>query len=125
MIIRAPVPRGRIRHDDRDGIPAALLRSSHSAQKNSIFSMTVTLRTRFIRAAKACSALLGSTETPESVPAYRSCRARAGVAMWSRSLALALLLLLPAPALAGVEENVAALAPSGLVLVVDAAGNEL
>jgi D-alanyl-D-alanine carboxypeptidase/D-alanyl-D-alanine-endopeptidase (penicillin-binding protein 4) len=45
--------------------------------------------------------------------------------MWSRSLALALLLLLPAPALAGVKENVAALAPSGLVLVVDAAGNEL
>src|SRR3954466_12547872 len=44
--------------------------------------------------------------------------------MWSRSLALALLLL-PAPALAGVKENVAALAPSGLVLVVDAAGNEL
>jgi hypothetical protein len=35
--------------------------------------------------------------------------------MWSRSLALALLLL-PAPALAGVKENVAALAPQGLVL---------
>src|SRR6476660_8843699 len=44
--------------------------------------------------------------------------------MWSRSLALALLLL-PAPALAGVKEDVAALAPSGLVLVMDAAGNEL
>lgn len=44
--------------------------------------------------------------------------------MWSRSLALALLLL-PAPALAGVEENVAALAPQGLVLVMDARGNEL
>jgi serine-type D-Ala-D-Ala carboxypeptidase/endopeptidase (penicillin-binding protein 4) len=43
--------------------------------------------------------------------------------MWSRSLALALLLL-PAPALAGVKENVAALAPQGLVLVVDAKGNE-
>jgi hypothetical protein len=39
--------------------------------------------------------------------------------MWSRSLALALLLL-PAPALAGVEENVAALTPQGLVFVMDA-----
>ncbi len=44
--------------------------------------------------------------------------------MWSRSLALALLLL-AAPALAEVKENVAALAPQGLVLVVDAKGNEL
>jgi serine-type D-Ala-D-Ala carboxypeptidase/endopeptidase (penicillin-binding protein 4) len=44
--------------------------------------------------------------------------------MWSRSLALALLLL-PAPALAGVEENVAALTPQGLVLVMDRKGNEL
>src|SRR6476619_6551644 len=44
--------------------------------------------------------------------------------MWSRSLALALLLL-AAPALAGVKENVAALAPQGLVLVMDAKGNEL
>lgn len=44
--------------------------------------------------------------------------------MWSRLLALALLLL-PTPALAGVKEEVAALAPSGLVLVMDAAGNEL
>jgi serine-type D-Ala-D-Ala carboxypeptidase/endopeptidase (penicillin-binding protein 4) len=44
--------------------------------------------------------------------------------MWSRSLVLALLLL-PAPALAGVKENVAALAPQGLVLVMDAKGNEL
>ena len=44
--------------------------------------------------------------------------------MWSRSLAVALLLL-PAPALAGVKENVAALAPQGLVLVMDAKGNEL
>ena len=42
--------------------------------------------------------------------------------MWSRLLALALLLL-SAPALAGVKEDVAALAPSGLVLVMDAAGN--
>ena len=32
---------------------------------------------------------------------------------------------LPAPALAGVKEKVAALAPSGLVLVLDAEGNEL
>jgi D-alanyl-D-alanine carboxypeptidase/D-alanyl-D-alanine-endopeptidase (penicillin-binding protein 4) len=44
--------------------------------------------------------------------------------MWSRLLLLGLLLL-PAPALAGVKEKVAALAPSGLVLVMDAAGNEL
>ena len=47
--------------------------------------------------------------------------ARAEVAS---SLALALLLL-PTPALAGVKENVAALAPQGLVLVVNAKGNEL
>jgi D-alanyl-D-alanine carboxypeptidase/D-alanyl-D-alanine-endopeptidase (penicillin-binding protein 4) len=44
--------------------------------------------------------------------------------MWSRPLALALLLL-PAPALAGVKEKVAALAPQGVVLVMDAKGNEL
>jgi serine-type D-Ala-D-Ala carboxypeptidase/endopeptidase (penicillin-binding protein 4) len=44
--------------------------------------------------------------------------------MWFRSLAVALLLL-PAPALAGVEEKVAALAPQGLVFVVDAEGKEL
>jgi serine-type D-Ala-D-Ala carboxypeptidase/endopeptidase (penicillin-binding protein 4) len=50
--------------------------------------------------------------------------ARAGIAMWSRLLALALLVL-PAPALAGVREKVAALAPSAVVLVVDAKGEEL
>jgi serine-type D-Ala-D-Ala carboxypeptidase/endopeptidase (penicillin-binding protein 4) len=44
--------------------------------------------------------------------------------MWSRLLACALLLL-PAPALAGAKEKVAALAPSGLVLVMDEKGNEL
>src|SRR6516165_4800429 len=44
--------------------------------------------------------------------------------MWFRLLALALLLL-PAPALADVREKVAALAPSGVVLVVDREGNEL
>jgi D-alanyl-D-alanine carboxypeptidase len=44
--------------------------------------------------------------------------------MWSRLLTCALLLL-PAPALAGAKEKVAALAPSGLVLVMDAEGNEL
>ena len=49
---------------------------------------------------------------------------RAGFATWSRVLALALLLM-PAPALAGVKETVAALAPSAVVLVTDAKGNEL
>jgi hypothetical protein len=44
--------------------------------------------------------------------------------MWSRLLALALLLL-PTPALADVKEKVAALAPSGVVLVVDREGSEL
>jgi len=44
--------------------------------------------------------------------------------MWSRPLALALLLL-PTPALADVKEKVAALPPSGVVLVVDLEGNEL
>jgi serine-type D-Ala-D-Ala carboxypeptidase/endopeptidase (penicillin-binding protein 4) len=44
--------------------------------------------------------------------------------MWFRSLVVALLLL-PAPALAGVKEKVAALAPQGLVFVMDAEGNEL
>ena len=46
--------------------------------------------------------------------------------MSSRLLAFACaLLLLPAPALAGVKEKVAAMAPSALVLVVDEKGNEL
>ncbi len=44
--------------------------------------------------------------------------------MWSCPLALGLLLL-SAPALAGAKETVATLAPLGLVLVVDAQGNEL
>ena len=48
----------------------------------------------------------------------------ADIAMWSRLLLLALLLL-PVQALAGVKERVKALAPSGLVLVMDAAGNDL
>jgi serine-type D-Ala-D-Ala carboxypeptidase/endopeptidase (penicillin-binding protein 4) len=48
----------------------------------------------------------------------------AGVATWSRSLAVALLLL-PTPSLAGIREKVAALAPQGLVFVIDAEGNEL
>jgi serine-type D-Ala-D-Ala carboxypeptidase/endopeptidase (penicillin-binding protein 4) len=53
-------------------------------------------------------------------------RARAGVVMWSHLLALACaLLLLPAQAQAGAKEKVAALAPSGLVLVMDEQGNEL
>ena len=44
--------------------------------------------------------------------------------MWSRLLALALLLL-PASALAGAKERVTALAPSGLVFVMDEKGTEI
>jgi D-alanyl-D-alanine carboxypeptidase/D-alanyl-D-alanine-endopeptidase (penicillin-binding protein 4) len=44
--------------------------------------------------------------------------------MWSRVLFL-ILILLPAPILAGVKEDVAALAPSGSVVVIDTEGNEL
>jgi len=51
-------------------------------------------------------------------------RSRAGVAMWFGVLAFSLLLL-PSPASAGAREKVAALAPSGLVLVMDAEGKEL
>jgi len=49
-----------------------------------------------------------------SIASCRRC-ACAGAAMWSRPLALALLPL-PAPALAGVKEKVAALAPPALEL---------
>ena len=45
--------------------------------------------------------------------------------MWSRLLLVALVFLLPSQVLAGVKEDVAALAPSALVLVMDADGNEL
>jgi D-alanyl-D-alanine carboxypeptidase/D-alanyl-D-alanine-endopeptidase (penicillin-binding protein 4) len=58
----------------------------------------------------------------------RNSRARAGVLMWSHSHLLALacaLVLLPAQALGGAKEKLAALAPSGLVLVMDEKGNEL
>ncbi len=52
--------------------------------------------------------------------------ARAALLMRSRLLALACALpLLPAQALAGAREKLAALAPSGLVLVMDEKGNEL
>jgi D-alanyl-D-alanine carboxypeptidase/D-alanyl-D-alanine-endopeptidase (penicillin-binding protein 4) len=44
--------------------------------------------------------------------------------MWSRLLIVALLLA-PGPALAGVKEKVAAMAPSGTILVMDEQGNEL
>ncbi|HLH50438.1 MAG TPA: D-alanyl-D-alanine carboxypeptidase [Roseiarcus sp.] len=44
--------------------------------------------------------------------------------MWSRLLVIALLLL-PGPALAGVKETIASLAPQAVVLVVDAQGDEL
>jgi D-alanyl-D-alanine carboxypeptidase/D-alanyl-D-alanine-endopeptidase (penicillin-binding protein 4) len=57
---------------------------------------------------------------PNRAPA----RSRAGVTMWSRLLLIALLLL-PAQALAGAKEKVKALAPSGLVLVLDGEGKEL
>jgi len=56
---------------------------------------------------------------------HRALIAYAGLIVWFRVLLLALLALLPAPALAGVKERVAALAPSELVLVVDADDNEL
>src|SRR3954464_14274266 len=46
--------------------------------------------------------------------------------MWPHLLALAsALLLLPAQALADAKQKIAALAPSGLVLVIDEEGNEL
>ena len=51
-------------------------------------------------------------------------RSRVGMTIWLGALAL-VLLLLPSPAPAGVKQKVAALAPSGLVLVMDARGNEL
>src|SRR5512135_3281186 len=44
--------------------------------------------------------------------------------MWFRLLLIGLIVL-PAQALAGAKETVAVLAPSGLVLVMDAEGNEL
>src|SRR4051812_23129369 len=58
------------------------------------------------------------------LPRTTNWRARAGVLMWSHLLACALLLL-PAQALAGAKERLAALAPSGLVLVMDDKGTEL
>ena len=58
------------------------------------------------------------------LPKATNWRARAGVLMWPHLLACALLLL-PAQALAGARETLAALAPSGLVLVMDEKGNEL
>src|SRR3954467_6901970 len=57
-------------------------------------------------------------------PRTTNWKARAGVLMWSHLLACALLLL-PAQVLAGAREKLAALAPSGLVLVMDEKGNEL
>jgi serine-type D-Ala-D-Ala carboxypeptidase/endopeptidase (penicillin-binding protein 4) len=57
-------------------------------------------------------------------PASCGHRNRARFALWSRVLLLALLVL-AAPALAGVKEDIAALAPSGAVIVIDALGHEL
>jgi serine-type D-Ala-D-Ala carboxypeptidase/endopeptidase (penicillin-binding protein 4) len=45
--------------------------------------------------------------------------------VWSRAMLLLALILVPAQALAGAREKIAALAPSGLVFVVDGAGKEL
>src|SRR3954463_15896797 len=60
------------------------------------------------------------------LPITTKWRARAGILMWTHRLALACaLLVLPAQALAGAKEKLAALAPSGLVLVMDDKGNEL
>jgi serine-type D-Ala-D-Ala carboxypeptidase/endopeptidase (penicillin-binding protein 4) len=60
------------------------------------------------------------------LPRTTNWRARAGVLMGPHLLALACaLLLLPAQALAGARETLAALAPSGLVLVIDEKGKEL
>src|SRR3954453_15067829 len=58
------------------------------------------------------------------LPRTMNWRARAGVLVGSHLLACALFLL-PAQALAGAREKLAALAPSGLVLVTDEKGNEL
>src|SRR5215217_5047784 len=67
-----PRPRARIRHDNRDGIPATLLRSSHSAQENSIFSLAVTLQTRFIRTAEGWSALAWTYRNTGALPSIPS-----------------------------------------------------
>jgi D-alanyl-D-alanine carboxypeptidase/D-alanyl-D-alanine-endopeptidase (penicillin-binding protein 4) len=73
---------------------------------------------------KFCDSTDAALETRGHLSAwYRRC-ARVRIAMGSRLIALALLLL-PVPALAGVKEKVAALAPSALVLVVDDKGDEL
>src|SRR3954447_25771291 len=61
---------------------------------------------------------------PRANAAKRRVLAYAGVPMWFR-LFIVPLLLLTVPAIAGVKEKVAALSSSGLVLVVDADGNEL
>ena len=58
------------------------------------------------------------------LPRRTNWRVRAGILMGPHLLACALLLM-PAQALAGARETLAALAPSGLVLVIDEMGNEL
>jgi serine-type D-Ala-D-Ala carboxypeptidase/endopeptidase (penicillin-binding protein 4) len=58
------------------------------------------------------------------LPRRTNWRVRAGILMGPHLLACALLLM-PAQALAGARETLAALAPSGLVLVMDEKGNEL
>jgi D-alanyl-D-alanine carboxypeptidase/D-alanyl-D-alanine-endopeptidase (penicillin-binding protein 4) len=59
-------------------------------------------------------------------PRTTNWRAQAGVLMWPRLLTLAcILFLIPAQVLAGAREKLAAIAPSGLVFVMDENGNEL
>src|SRR5919107_867123 len=58
------------------------------------------------------------------LPEVTGWRTRASALMWPPLLACALLLM-PVQALAGAREKLAALAPSGLVFVMDEKGNEL
>jgi len=72
-------------------------------------------------------ARVGAGQFPCTLPDRAPARFVADIAMWSCLPLLLFLaqLLLPAPALAGAKEKVASLAPSGLVLVMDAEGKEL
>jgi D-alanyl-D-alanine carboxypeptidase/D-alanyl-D-alanine-endopeptidase (penicillin-binding protein 4) len=74
--------------------------------------------------------MLGASAKPQAAITSATITApyvrQAGDVMWSHLPTLACaLLVLPAQALAGAKEKVAALAPTGLVLVMDEKGNEL